>query len=277
MEPKKFSYNFSYNRLANINNKPVEQRTEEEKQYLAEYIADLERERQQREEEQKRLEANKAESEQICRKYWAELWRKQASKKTEITPEGKFIFTDYEAVRQSLNKNYDFIVRQYGGTMSSHSVSLCNVTAFYLTNNHELKQWLFLWGGVGVGKTTLSQALVEVFKNQAEKVLKVVNAANINAIKKDNPDEWQRIVNYPYLCIDDLGVEAVKVQQWGATEYPTNELIYNRYDKRLFTVFTSNLNFKNNEIANRYGIRVADRMTEMCRDIEFTQKSSYRQ
>ena len=268
---------YSYNRLVYINNKPEEQRTEEEKQYLANYLADQERERQQRAEERKRIEENKAESERLCREYWCKLRLLEQKKQSEVTPEGKFILTDYEAVKLSLNKNYDYLVRKNGGTMSNTSVGICNIVAFYLTSKNDAKQWLFLWGGVGVGKTTMSQSLVEVFKHQAGKVLKVLNAANINAIKKDNPDEWQRLINYPYLCIDDLGVETVKAQQWGTVEYPIVELLYNRYDKRLFTVFTSNLNYKANDIETRYGIRVADRMTEMCRDIEFYQKNSYRQ
>ena len=268
---------YSYNRLVYINNKPEEQRTEEEKQYLADYIADQQREQQQRREEQERIKANAEESEKLCQAYWSKLWQDQKTKKSEVTPEGKFILTDYEAVKLSLNKNYDYLVRNNGGAMSNTSVGICNMVAFYLTNKNDTKQWLFLWGGVGVGKTTMSQALVEVFKFQAGKVLKVINAANINALKQNNPDEWERLMHYPFLCIDDFGVETVKAKQWGTVEYPIVELLYNRYDKRLFTVFTSNLNYKADEIAQRYGIRVADRMNEMCRDIEFYQKTSFRQ
>ena len=268
--------NYSYNRLVYIDSIPEEQRTDEEKQYLADYIADQQREKQRRDDERKRLEANKIESEKLCRAYWSKLWQEQKTKKTEVTPEGKFILTDYEAVSISLNKNYDYLVRNNGGTMSNTSVGICNIVAFYLTNKNDTKQWLFLWGGVGVGKTTMSQALVEVFKFHAGKVLKVLNAANINALKQNDPDEWERIKKLPYLCIDDFGVETVKSKQWGTVEYPIVELLYNRYEKRLFTVFTSNLNYKSDEIEQRYGIRVADRMNEMCRDIEFYQKTSFR-
>lgn len=267
---------YSYNRLIYIDNKPEEQRTEDEKQYLADYIADQQREQQRLREERERIEANKIESEKLCRAYWKKIREKEIAKKSDTSKYGVFLLTNYDEVTRSIVNNYDYIVRKQGGAMSELSRRLCSMLAYKLTNEGDTKQWIYIAGGVGTGKSTVALAAKQTIEHVAGKVMRIINAANINDIKKNNPDEWQRLVHYPFLCIDDFGVETVKAQQWGATEYPIVELLYNRYDKRLFTMFTSNIALTSPDMSLRYGLRVADRLAEMCYQIPVYQKTSFR-
>lgn len=74
------------------------------------------------------------------------------------------------------------------------------------------------------------------------------------------------------LFIDDVGTEATSVKVWGNEVSPMVELLYQRYDRQLFTVITSNLESED-DIVNRYGDRINDRFAEMFDYLPFDNQS----
>ena len=75
----------------------------------------------------------------------------------------------------------------------------------------------------------------------------------------------------PLLFIDDLGVEPRSVRHYGRNAYgdycneeimPLAELIVYRYEHKLPVIITTN--FATDVIAKLYGVRVVDRLREMC-------------
>lgn len=127
---------------------------------------------------------------------------------------------------------------------------------------------LYLWGGVGTGKTYCAYALYKIMKANGLRV-KIGNSAMIlNDIKDDfkysarDPyysskfDEW---IEYDgIMIIDDLGVE--KPTEWVLETF--YNLINTRYEHKLPTIFTTNYSVE--EIEKRLGDRLASRLVEMC-------------
>lgn len=70
------------------------------------------------------------------------------------------------------------------------------------------------------------------------------------------------------VCLDDLGIEPQTVKCYGNDIYPLTEWIYDRYEYPLFTLVTTNLNME--QLSERYGSRIADRMEEYFNKIPFT-------
>lgn len=150
--------------------------------------------------------------------------------------------------------------------------------AKWLVGNY--KFGLLLYGNVGNGKTTLSRAIGRLIgllygsnNYYDRKEVRHVTALELANIAKDSPDAFRDIKTRELLAIDDVGVEPSVVKIWGNEISPFVEVIYHRYDRQLFTVVTSNLN--DEELAKRYGPRVADRFAEMFDRIPF-ENSSYR-
>lgn len=74
------------------------------------------------------------------------------------------------------------------------------------------------------------------------------------------------------LFLDDVGgTEADSVNYMGNRIMPVTEILLERYDSRAVTIITSNLSDKG--LADRYGVRVADRLNEVADKIAFTGQS----
>lgn len=73
------------------------------------------------------------------------------------------------------------------------------------------------------------------------------------------------------LFLDDAGAEADSVNYMGNRIMPVTEILLERYDSRAVTILTSNLSDKG--LADRYGVRVADRLNEVADKIAFTGQS----
>ena len=86
--------------------------------------------------------------------------------------------------------------------------------------------------------------------------------------------EFERIQKLNMLAIEDMGKEPLEVMVYGNVIAPVQDIIEYRYDKRLFTFITTNLSPQ--EITQRYGVRVGDRLKEMVSKIVF-ENDSYRQ
>ena len=146
--------------------------------------------------------------------------------------------------------------------------------ARWLTGDH--RPGLLLYGTVGSGKSTLARAICEliailhdsplrserlaVARTSAPELVELKAAREVRAAA-DSEELFARLRGAPMLLIDDLGVEATAVRSWGNCLTPVIDLLYYRYDRRLFTIVTSNLDQEAIEAA--YGVRIADRMAEM--------------
>jgi len=146
--------------------------------------------------------------------------------------------------------------------------------ARWLTGDH--RPGLLLYGTVGSGKSTLARAICEligilhdsplrserlaVARTSAPELVELKAAREVRAAA-DSEELFARLRGAPMLLIDDLGVEAPAVRSWGNCLTPVIDLLYYRYDRRLFTIVTSNLDQE--AIEATYGVRIADRMAEM--------------
>jgi DNA replication protein DnaC len=137
---------------------------------------------------------------------------------------------------------------------------------------------LLLFGGVGNGKTTLAQAICNMLETitKGNKNLKEIKFEKISALHLankaiDNKERFEELKMCENLLLDDIGIEPLTVKNYGNEISAIVELIYSRYDRRLFTIATSNLNDK--QLSERYEVRVYDRINEMFNKIAFKNKS----
>ena len=120
---------------------------------------------------------------------------------------------------------------------------------------------------MGVGKSTLMQAMSDTLRilKLASPVF-VTSTQVVNAARNDER-RYREIVEAECLCLDDLGNEKNSAKVYGNESNPITELLMERYDKRAYTIITSNL--KSDEIQTLYGDRIADRMREWFNAIEY--------
>jgi DNA replication protein DnaC len=149
------------------------------------------------------------------------------------------------------------------------------------TTDLNLDKGILLFGGVGVGKTTLMQMFAQ---NQAFSY-RIVSCRQVGAdFIKDGEDALSRYSsNYdipvnsnPYghqvigYCFDDLGTERSDIKHYGNSKNVMTDILLNRYDSKLdprSTHITTNLSAE--EIEATYGTRVIDRIRERFNLITF--------
>jgi len=153
-----------------------------------------------------------------------------------------------------------------------HTAEHLDKAAKWLAGNFKIG--LILYGTVGNGKSTLSRAISRLidllyespYSNERKFVISV-SALELANISKNEPERFENLKKAELLAIDDVGVEPSIIKVWGNEISPFVDTIYYRYDRQLFTIMTSNLNAE--ELANKYGERIADRFTEMFDKIPF--------
>ena len=129
---------------------------------------------------------------------------------------------------------------------------------------------LFLWGGVGTGKSFLAGCIANALMEQ-EVPVRMTNFARIlnelNSGYSGRNEAIDKLCRYPLLIIDDFGMER-------GTKYAL-EQIYNivdsRYRSRKPLIVTTNLSLT--ELQNPQDTahaRIYDRVLEMCLPILFT-------
>jgi len=137
-----------------------------------------------------------------------------------------------------------------------------------------------LAGNPGNGKTTIIKAMKTMIAysglqdpanldhwGRPDKAnLNIVKAYEI-ASKAKEESEFRKTMKKGLLAIDDFGTETLDVMSYGNVFSPITELLYERYDGRLFTVISTNL--LNKAIRERYGERIADRFNEMMTCVTF--------
>lgn len=122
------------------------------------------------------------------------------------------------------------------------------------------KPWLVLTGTIGTGKSTLAKAAALSIAEAAGCMgYATMRATATNWMK---PEEMENVARAAILLIDDLGCEQADVRLYGNTVSPMAEIVCERYDNMLTTIFTTNE--LASDLKEIYGDRIADRMREMC-------------
>lgn len=160
---------------------------------------------------------------------------------------------------------------------------------YYFTNDPrfsgDLNKGLLLFGGVGIGKTTL----MHFFKRNPKASFKVVSCRDIESDFSSEGEKSVRNCSYNIaisenefmqkeigFCFDDLGTEA-NAKFYGKEKNVMAEILLNRYDNRIpFTYTHITTNLSHAEVKEQYGIRVYDRMKEMLNIIIFPSDSKSR-
>lgn len=152
---------------------------------------------------------------------------------------------------------------------------------------YSFKKGICLFGGVGVGKTTIlkmmsrnqvqsyvmkmCRAVEDEFSQDGDGILKKYGVF-VQASANSDPFGHQ-VLGY---CFDDLGTEPM-ARYYGKDVNVMTEIILNRYDNELpfnQTHITTNLSV--GEIAQRYGTRVTDRMRQMFNLFSFPEGAKSR-
>lgn len=144
------------------------------------------------------------------------------------------------------------------------------------------KPGLMLCGLCGNGKTTLARAIQRFIERITElecgfnkgKTVKFMKAKEICRLMRTNYKAYEKLFSEPMLIIDELGEEPKEIMTYGMIDTPMIDLISERYDQRLFTIVTTNLD--TDELRAKYGERITDRFTETLSSIIF-ENDSYRQ
>ena len=138
---------------------------------------------------------------------------------------------------------------------------------------------LLLYGKYGNGKTTLMNCLRRLFRK--DRFLDEVPLVTTTMIIDDmscrcsgEENLYRRCLDAGILFIDEVGVEEGSSLVWGTRRTPVQDIIVYRYDRRLITVLSSNLD--DDGLLAKYGHRVLDRLGESYTRIAYTQ-SSYRE
>lgn len=156
------------------------------------------------------------------------------------------------------------------------------------TANLKLGKGILLFGGVGVGKTTLLQA----FRQNMSFSYRIVSCRDIESEFSQGGDSIVQKYSFnfkiptnsnPYghqeigYCFDDLGTETSVSKHYGKAKNVMSEIILNRYDHGLdgpATHITTNLSEQ--EIEEVYGTRVIDRIRGSFNIIAFPENAKSR-
>ena len=140
---------------------------------------------------------------------------------------------------------------------------------------------LLLAGTCGNGKTTTMRAVQSVvmllnntyYNRRGEGIgNRLLEAKEITQLS-DKDGQLTAYKTVPVLFLDDLGREPTEVLKYGNVTSPITELLEYRYNQRLTTIVTTNL--EPSEIREKYGDRIADRFNEMFALVSYT-GASYR-
>ena len=140
---------------------------------------------------------------------------------------------------------------------------------------------LLLAGTCGNGKTTTMRAVQSVvmllnstYYNRCGQRIgnRLLEAKEITQLS-DKDGQLTAYKTVPVLFLDDLGREPTEVLKYGNVTSPITELLEYRYNQRLTTIVTTNL--EPSEIREKYGDRIADRFNEMFALVKYT-GASYR-
>ena len=174
------------------------------------------------------------------------------------------------------------LLRSYAGVLREKGVdtSITPMTEKFLQSAQMVAEWvhtrptcgLLICGDVGNGKTTMVEALTNLYAVRCNKMMTNATALHIADLYRNaDTDDINALKDTLMLSIDDLGTESAGVKSYGNEVSPVTDIIYHRYAKRMFTVITTNM--ATFQIRDRYGDRIADRFREMMTVVPFLDKS----
>ena len=167
-----------------------------------------------------------------------------------------------------------------------------------------LKNCLLLYGRPGTGKSTMAHAIQRLalslrasfgpdgidrqqrargtffdtdtrrqYEAMADRVIvpTFTTALDLANLAEKDREKYAQLVGVGFLIIDDIGPEPSLVYSYRTERLPVVEAIQTRYDAMRPTIITTNLG--NQEIVDRYGLRVLDRLNEMCERIAYSGQS----
>ncbi|MBR1774350.1 MAG: ATP-binding protein [Bacteroidales bacterium] len=179
--------------------------------------------------------------------------------------------------------SYKSIVEERGRKFINSTALQENIkkTAKWLTESS--KNFLFLAGTVGNGKTTLVKAMIRFFNayitaehkdNYYREFFTSTDETELCYLARSDEARFQELKKVRKLFIDDAGTEKLSsVKNFGNEISPFTEVLSWRYEKNYPTIITSNLTLE--QIQEHYGMRIYDRICEFNKII-FNEKS-YRQ
>lgn len=142
------------------------------------------------------------------------------------------------------------------------------------------KKWgLLICGSVGTGKTTMLKAIFRMLDehhyclkgNFYVGLMGWSSAIELTNDYINHHDLFETDMYRLYLGIDDLGQEPENINAYGNIAHPVRDILLHRYENNRITIITTNLTPQ--DIKERYGERVADRMREMMQVITFNGQS----
>ena len=168
-----------------------------------------------------------------------------------------------EELEKLILKYYAWQVQERGRKFIWDRFTRYNIrrAAEWLKNDN--KDGLLLYGKVGSGKTTLMRSLFWVLRKELNREVDIGTAPRLVDLFQHRdidsyPFEFEK--NIDFLFIDDAGVEPDYCCIWGTDYEPMRDLLAYRYDARKYTIISSNLG--NEELIQKYGLRIFDRMIE---------------
>lgn len=164
-----------------------------------------------------------------------------------------------------------------GGTVEYDEMTTKNLRLVAETlAGDSYKFGLLLAGTCGNGKTTTMRAVQSVIKllnntyynRSGQRIGNRLLEAKEIAKLSDKDGQLTVYKTVPVLFLDDLGREPTEVMRYGNVTSPITELLEYRYNQRLTTIVTTNL--EPSEIREKYGDRIADRFNEMFALVSYT-------
>ena len=187
-----------------------------------------------------------------------------------------------DEAEQYIRGAFEAQVELRGGTVGYDDMTTKNLRLVAETlagDSH--KFGLLLAGTCGNGKTTTMRAVQSVvmllnntyYNRIGQRIGNRLMEAKEMTGQSDKTGQLNIYQATPLLFIDDLGREPTEVMRYGNVTSPITELLEYRYNQRLTTIVTTNL--EPSEIREKYGDRIADRFNEMFVVVRYT-GASYR-
>lgn len=137
--------------------------------------------------------------------------------------------------------------------------------AAWVSNYGDKQTGLLLEGPVGTGKSGLASAMLMAVARLYEIEIRYWKITDLLRKERETFDSGfsdtpplEAAMHVPLLALDDLGIE--KPSEW--TQECISDLIDSRYSNNRKTILTTNLDAAG--LKAQYGVRVADRLREMC-------------
>lgn len=183
-----------------------------------------------------------------------------------------------KAFEKEATKYYENLGKNF--MVDNNNKSFLNMIYLYFSNDikfqteigGDLRKGLFIFGPVGVGKTSSLEIIRKISLSKNIKQLWFLRKSTQEIVSEFNASEKREMVIQKYIkglmMFDDLGSE-IQGSNYGKEDIFIRilEMRYNQFiEKGIKTHITSNYNF--DQLKKRYGVRVYDRLKEMFNFIE---------